>query len=50
MEKPKKLKDELTKRDAKRTEKRASKIKKKKLDPSTSRPPKYKHNYLNEEE
>jgi len=50
MKKLKKMKDEFTKQDSKRIEKRTFKSKKKKLNPSSSRPPKYRYSYLNEEE
>jgi hypothetical protein len=50
MKKHKKLKDEFSKKDSKRTEKKFSGTKKKKLNPADSRPPKYKHSYFNEEE
>ena len=50
MKKYKKLKDELTKKDSKRIEKRSTKHKKARLNPSDNRPPKYRIYYINEEE
>jgi len=51
MKKVKKLKDELSRKDSKRIEKKPfSQKKKKKLNPEDSNPPKYRHTYLNDEE
>jgi len=50
MKKHKKFKDEFSKRDSKQFEKKTVNHKKGKLRPSDSRPPKYRLNYLNEEE
>ena len=50
MKKLKKFKDELTRRDSKRLEKKMSKQKKKKLKPSDNQQPKYRITYLTEEE
>ena len=49
MKKHKKFKDEFSNRDSKRIQKNP-KQKKKYLNPSDSKAPKYKLNYLNEEE
>ncbi|NNE16559.1 MAG: hypothetical protein HKO66_16110 [Saprospiraceae bacterium] len=49
MKKHKKFKDEISKRDSKRIEKKP-KHKKGKLNPTDKQQPKYKNNYLNEEE
>lgn len=50
MKKPKKFKDELTRRDSKRIEKKLGKQRKRKLNPSDNRRPKYHNTYLTEEE
>ena len=50
MKKHKKFKDEFSKRDSKQFEKKTVNHKKGKLRPSDNRPPKYRLNYLNEEE
>ena len=49
MKKHIKLKDEFTKRDSKRIEKKGAKHKKGKLNPSDNRPLKYRKTYLSEE-
>ena len=50
MKKHKKFKDEFTRRDPKRLEKKLSKQRKKKLKPSDNQDSKYPINYLKEEE
>ena len=50
MKKHKKFKDEFTKRDSKRVGKKTTKTKRKNLNPNENRPPKYRNDYLNEEE
>jgi len=50
MKKHKKFKDEFTRRDSKRLEKKLSKQRKKKLKPSDNQHPKYPITYLKEEE
>lgn len=50
MKKHKKFKDEFSKRDSKRIEKKTINHKKGKLKPLDNQPPKYVNNYLNEEE
>ncbi len=50
MKKVKKFKDELSKRDSKRVPKKTTGVKKTRLDPAKSRPPKYRHHFINEEE
>jgi hypothetical protein len=50
MKKHKKFKDEHTRQDSKRIEKKKSIHKKKKLTPFQSRQMKYRNTYINEEE
>ncbi len=50
MKKLKKFKDQDSKRDSKRLEKKNTKKRKPRFTPDENRPPKYRHHYLNEEE